>query len=143
MNKEERIAAKPERMRKLNVIFGSTEELAEMIATGLCNGDISELCGAFEDRVYCHQREQMIPLAMAQALTPFHTRDIGFEGHAICEIQCGRACQYVGFMDNTVGIDKVVYSFQTFKLGSDSSVLTRSELLAAGEFVSASSGLSL
>lgn len=76
------------------IVRGSVEELHEVISGSACRGDVRELLAAFpEESFFCFHKKHSVPLELATALTPFHTGKMEIDGHLICEVDCGRACQ--------------------------------------------------
>jgi len=117
--------------REVSVFRGSVEALAELIAHGDCNGDFSELCNAFPDRVYCRQMKQAIPLILASALTPFHTKCMSLDGHAVCEVDCGRACQSVSAINTNTKVVSAAEAL-SFKISANEELLTVQERAGMG-----------
>ncbi|NTW27352.1 MAG: hypothetical protein HGA36_03440 [Candidatus Moranbacteria bacterium] len=132
---------KAKRLKALGVVPGSIAELMDVIVAGDNMQDISALCAAFPDVLYCHQIKRNFPFVMAPLVTPYHKKDITLKGHTICEVDCGRSCQTAHHLVD--GKNDFIYSIQAFKLCIDDEGLTRNELIAAGQLVPASVGLHL
>ena len=126
-------------MKKGIVVAGSVDELMDVVAAEGCKGNIGDLLEVFPEHLHCHNVRHHVPVAMAKAVTPYHTRHMTHAQHVVCELNCGRACQKV---DSSKKGSEFVSSTESFKLGLNE-MKSRQELLAAGQFVPASEGLYL
>ncbi|MEI7891017.1 MAG: hypothetical protein WCI36_03520 [bacterium] len=88
-------------MKKV-IVKGSISELLAVVAKDGCNGNVRDLCKALPEKVYCHHMKQSIPLSIAPALTPHHSKHLDFSQHLVCEVDCGRSCQSYNIKGMTV-----------------------------------------
>lgn len=80
-------------MKRSEVVRGSVAELMEIVAKKDCNGSISKLADVFHEKnIFCHHRGHLVPLALASAITPYHTGRVVINGNLVCEMDCGYAC---------------------------------------------------